>query len=113
MPLELAASGLIGGRTVQIVAGGAVECHQYDVAPLADGHVRIHTVFSAISPGTEMTFLGASPTNAYLQRHWDAELRLFVDGAPTMTYPITFGYRAAGEVVESRDASVRVGQRVF
>ena len=112
-PLELSAAGLIGGRTVQIVAGGTVECHTYEIAPLADGHVRVRTLLSAISPGTEMTFVGSAPTNAYLQRHWDPDLRLFVDGAPTMTYPITFGYRATGEVIESRDSSVPVGQRVF
>jgi NADPH:quinone reductase-like Zn-dependent oxidoreductase len=112
-PSELAASGLIGGRTARIVEGGAVECHTYDVAPLEDGHVRIRTTYSAISPGTEMTFYGASPTNIYLQRQWDPELRLFVDGTPTMRYPIVFGYRATGGVVESRHASVPVGHRVF
>ena len=112
-PFELVASGHIGGRTVQIVEGGAVECHSYDVAPLADGQVRVHTVLSAISPGTELTFYGAAPSNVHLDRHWDAGLRLFVDGAPATTYPITFGYRAAGAVVESRDATVPVGHRVF
>ena len=30
-----------------------------------------------------------------------------------MEYPITFGYRAAGEVVESRDKAVAIGHRVF
>ena len=112
-PVELARSGLIGGRTVQIVEGGAVECRRYELGPLADGQVRIHTVRTAISPGTEMTFYGSSPTNAYLQRHWDPDLRLFVTGAPSMVYPITFGYRATGEVVESRDPQVPVGQRIF
>ena len=112
-PLELVASGHIGGRTVQIVHGGAVECHTYDIAPLADGQVRVHTVLSAISPGTEMTFYGAAPSNIYLDRHWDDELRLFVDGSPSMQYPITFGYRASGAVVETRDDAVPVGHRVF
>jgi 2-desacetyl-2-hydroxyethyl bacteriochlorophyllide A dehydrogenase len=112
-PVELAGSGLIGGRTVQIVEGGSVECRRYDLAPLGEGQVRIHTVRSAISPGTEMTFYGGSPTNAYLQRRWDPDLRLFVEGTPSMVYPITFGYRSAGEVVESRDPSVSVGHRVF
>jgi threonine dehydrogenase-like Zn-dependent dehydrogenase len=60
-----------------------------------------------------MTFYGAAPSNAYLNRHWDSELRLFVDGAPSLSYPITFGYRASGEVVETRDKAVLVGHRVF
>ena len=112
-PLELAAAGHLGGRTVQIVQSGAVECHTCDIAPLADGQVRVHTVLSAISPGTDMTFYGAAPSNVHLQRHWDEDLRLFVEGAPSVQYPITFGYRAAGEVVESRDPAVPVGHRVF
>ena len=111
--VEFAQSGLVGGRTAQIVDGGSVECHAYDVAPLEEGKVRIRTVQSAVSPGTEMTFLGASPSNPYLRRHWDPDLRLFIDGAPSMQYPISFGYRAAGEVVESGDASVPVGHRVY
>lgn len=110
---DLVDAGQIGGRTVQIVEGGTVECARYGVAALPDGHVRVRSRFTAISPGTEMTFLGASPTNAYLTRTWDEELRLFVAGTPTLTYPIAFGYRAAGEVVESRDPSVPVGHRVY
>jgi NADPH:quinone reductase-like Zn-dependent oxidoreductase len=112
-PNDLAHEGVIGGRTVQIVEGGAVECHTYPLAPLLDGHVRIRTVRSAISPGTEMTFFGSSPSNAYLQKHWDEGTRLFVTGAPSMQYPIVFGYRACGEVIESRSPEVPLGARIF
>ena len=65
--------------------------------------VRVRTVRSAISPGTEMTFFGKDATNVYLHKRWNEELRLFEAGTPSMEYPIVFGYRAAGEVVESRD----------
>ena len=44
--------GEIGGRTVQLSQTGEVECVRYDPASLADGHVRIRTVRSAISSGT-------------------------------------------------------------
>ena len=40
----IVARGEIGGRTVQIVDTGAVECAFYEPAPLADGHVRVRTV---------------------------------------------------------------------
>jgi threonine dehydrogenase-like Zn-dependent dehydrogenase len=110
---ELVASGAIGGRTVQIVSSGAVECATYEPAPLAEGMVRVRTVRSAISPGTEMTFYGRDASNVYLQKTWNEELRLFEAGQPTMTYPITFGYRAAGEVVESRSPDVPIGHRVY
>src|SRR5688572_22306504 len=110
---ELRTRGEIGGKTVQIVSSGAVDCAVYEPAPLPDGMVRVRTVRSAISPGTEMTFYGRDASNAYLHKTWNEELRLFEAGEPTMTYPITFGYRAAGEVVESRSPDVPVGHRVY
>ncbi len=110
---ELAQRGEIGGRTVRIVEGGTVDCHTYPLAPLADGLVRVRSVATAISPGTEMTYLGRGATNPYLRKRWEPELRLFVPGEPTQQYPIVFGYRAAGVVVESHDSGVPVGARVF
>jgi NADPH:quinone reductase-like Zn-dependent oxidoreductase len=109
----LVASGQLGGRTVRIVASGEVECAVLPVADLAADQVRIRTIRSAVSPGTEMTFLGRDATNVYLHRQWDRRLRLFVEGSPSLAYPVTFGYRAAGEVVESRDPEVPLGRRVF
>lgn len=110
---ELAARGEIGGRTARIVEGGDVECHTYGLAPLAEGMVRVRTVVSVVSPGTETTYVGRGATNPYLRKRWDRELRLFVPGRATQDYPIVFGYRAAGTVVESRDQGVAVGARVF
>jgi NADPH:quinone reductase-like Zn-dependent oxidoreductase len=110
---ELVANGAIGGRTVQIVASGAVECARYEPAPLHEGWVRVRTVRSAISPGTEMTFYGRDASNVYLHKRWNEELRLFEAGEPSLEYPVTFGYRAAGVVAESRSADVAVGMRVY
>jgi NADPH:quinone reductase-like Zn-dependent oxidoreductase len=110
---QLAARGEIGGRTVRITEAGDVECHAYPLAPLEDGQVRVRTAVTAVSPGTELTYIGRGATNPYLHKRWDPELRLFVPGAPTQDYPIVFGYRAAGEVVESRAPSVAIGTRVF
>jgi len=110
---DLVARGEIGGRTVRILENGEVDCHEYPVAPLPDGFVRVRSDRTAVSPGTELTYVGRGATNPYLHRHWDPELRLFVEGAPSVEYPIAFGYRAAGVVVESRDARVRKGARVF
>lgn len=110
---EVIARGEIGGRTVQLNESGEVETVHYEPAPLADGHVRIRTMTSAISAGTEMTFYGRSATNVYLHKRWDDELRLFEPGNASMAYPLVIGYRAAGEVVESRTADVALGLRVF
>jgi threonine dehydrogenase-like Zn-dependent dehydrogenase len=110
---ELIARGEIGGRTVRILETGAVDCHEYPVAPLPAGHVRVRTVTSAISPGTEMTYIGAGATNPYLHKRWDPDLRVFVAGKPSVEYPIVFGYRAAGEVVDGGTSAVQVGTRVY
>jgi 2-desacetyl-2-hydroxyethyl bacteriochlorophyllide A dehydrogenase len=105
--------GEIGGRTVQLTEAGDVECVRYEPAPLAEGHVRIRTARSAISSGTEMTFYGRSATNVYLHKQWNEELRLFEPGTASMAYPLVIGYRAAGEVIESRSPHVEVGERVY
>lgn len=110
---ELVARGEIGGRTVQITAQGAVECHVYPVSPLADGMVRVRTVTSIISPGSELTFVGLGATNPYLRKRWDPSLRLFLPGEASERYPIVFGYRAAGVVIESRASDLAVGARIF
>ncbi len=106
-------AGLIGGRTVQINERGEVECVTYPVGALDEGLVRIRTVVSAISPGTELTFVGKAASNVYLTKTWDPELRLFVPGAPTMDYPLVLGYRASGEVVESAVPEIPAGTRLF
>ncbi|HSL75874.1 MAG TPA: zinc-binding dehydrogenase [Candidatus Limnocylindrales bacterium] len=106
-------AGEIGGRTVQIVETGAVEVATYEPAPLEEGFVRIRTVRSAISPGTEMTFYGRDASNVYLHKRWDPDLRVFEPGEPGLDYPVVFGYRAAGEVIETRFPGVPIGSRIF
>jgi threonine dehydrogenase-like Zn-dependent dehydrogenase len=110
---DLVAAGQLGGRTVRVVESGAVECVVLPVTELMPGQVRVRTLRTAISPGTETTFLGRDATNVYLHRRWDRRLRLFVEGEPSLAYPVTFGYRAVGEVSASQDPTVAVGTRIF
>jgi threonine dehydrogenase-like Zn-dependent dehydrogenase len=105
--------GEIGGRTVQLTASGGAETVRYEPARLQDGLVRIRTRRSAISSGTEMTFYGRSATNVYLHKRWNEELRLFEPGQVSVSYPVVVGYRAAGEVIESRSPIVEKGLRVY
>jgi 2-desacetyl-2-hydroxyethyl bacteriochlorophyllide A dehydrogenase len=73
-----------------------------DAQPLAPGTVRVRTWYSGISAGTELTAYRGS--NPYLTGTWDAERRLFVEGAPTFGYPVEgWGYSEVGEVVEVAD----------
>jgi NADPH:quinone reductase-like Zn-dependent oxidoreductase len=105
--------GEVGGRTVQLTEAGEVECVRYAPAPLTDGSVRVRTVRSAISSGTEMTFFGTAATNVYLHKRWNEELRLFESGTASMAYPLVIGYRAVGEITESRAPGLAVGTRVY
>lgn len=110
---ELRALGEIGGRTVQIESDGTVACVTYEPAPLAPKAVRIQTMRSAVSPGTEATYVGRGASNVHLAKRWNDELRLFEAGAPSVSYPMPFGYRAAGVVVESSSDTRLIGARVW
>jgi threonine dehydrogenase-like Zn-dependent dehydrogenase len=84
-------------------------------APLGADEVRIATLYSGISAGTELTqYRGTSP---FLHRRFDEARRLFVDGgAPSSPYPVrNLGYEEAGEIVELGGAveGLRVGDRVY
>jgi 2-desacetyl-2-hydroxyethyl bacteriochlorophyllide A dehydrogenase len=86
-----------------------------DDPPLQPNEVRIRTLFSGISAGTELTFWRG--TNPYLSRRWDADRRLFVsDAAPTFAYPVlNLGYEEVGEIVEvgSDVTDIPVGAHLF
>jgi 2-desacetyl-2-hydroxyethyl bacteriochlorophyllide A dehydrogenase len=92
----------------------------YDVAVIAyeerapvTGEVRLRTLYSGISAGTELSVYRGS--NPYLTRRWDAARRVFVEGA-TFEYPLDdWGYEEVGEVVElgAGVTRLRVGDRVW
>jgi threonine dehydrogenase-like Zn-dependent dehydrogenase len=77
----------------------AVTLEDYDEPPLGAGEVRLQTLFSGISAGTELTqYRGSNP---YLTKRWDPERRLFVEGAVSLEYPVRgVGYEEVGRVVE-------------
>jgi threonine dehydrogenase-like Zn-dependent dehydrogenase len=77
----------------------------------ADGEFLVHTLYTGLSAGTELTFYKG--TNPYLHAGFDDELGVFDGGRPAMRYPITrLGYMEVGEVVESRTHAVEPGQRL-
>ncbi|QIG44883.1 zinc-binding alcohol dehydrogenase [Nocardioides anomalus] len=87
---------------VSFTGPGEVGLVPAEPAPLVPGSVRVRTWYSGISAGTELTAYRGS--NPYLTRTWDVERRLFVDGAPTFSYPVEgWGYSEVGEVVEVAD----------
>jgi threonine dehydrogenase-like Zn-dependent dehydrogenase len=68
--------------------------------PLNAGEVRVRTLFSGISAGTELTVYRG--TNVYMHKRWDADRRLFLPGeGSSWEYPIrNLGYEEVGEVIE-------------
>src|SRR4051812_18567022 len=84
---------------VTFAAPRAVELTTRDDAPLGPGEVRVQTLYSGISAGTELTAYRGS--NPYLAKRWDAERRLFVEGETSLEYPVEgWGYEEGGRVVE-------------
>ncbi len=75
---------------------------------LQPGEVRLRTLFSGISAGTELTAYRG--TNVYLQKEWDPTRRLFLPSiSPSMPYPLVgWGYEEVGEVIESGPNVIRL-----
>ncbi len=87
----------------------------YEDTPLKPDEVRIRTLYSGISAGTELTLYRG--TNPYLSKRWDESRRLFLPGTePSLSYPVTnLGYEEVGEIVEvgSEVSGVTVGTQLF
>jgi len=94
-------------RTVRIEA--------FDEQPLGSKQVRVQTLYSGISAGTEMTTYRGS--NPYLHKRWDTASRLFVPAEnPSLPYPVSnSGYEEVGEIVEigAEVTQLKVGDTVY
>ena len=102
--------------TVLVFTGSRqIEFAEEPDVPLEPNQVRLRTLFSGISAGTELTAYRG--TNPYLHKRWDGEHRLFVgDNRDGPSYPLKgWGYEECGEIIElgSAVSAVSVGQRVF
>ncbi len=79
--------------------------------PAGDGPVRLATVCSGISAGTELSFL--TGTNPALHARHDPELGLFRTDLPATGYPVTrLGYMEVARVAESEAAAPPPGALV-
>ncbi|QYC39156.1 Putative L-galactonate oxidoreductase [Nonomuraea coxensis DSM 45129] len=86
-------------RVITFEEPGRVRVGQETPADIVPGSVRVRTIYSGVSAGTELTAYRG--TNPYLNRKWDTERRLFVEGR-THAYPLSgWGYQEVGEVVEA------------
>ena len=102
------------GSMVSFTAPHKAEVVQEESKPLGATQVRIRTLFSGISAGTELTAYRGS--NPYLNKKWDEDDRLFVDGSTSFQYPVDgWGYEEVGEVSEigSDVTTVAVGDVIW
>jgi 2-desacetyl-2-hydroxyethyl bacteriochlorophyllide A dehydrogenase len=88
------------GKVVVFTQPRTVEFESYEDRPLKPNEVRLRTLYSGISAGTELTAYRGS--NPYLHKQWDASRKLFIPAEqPTLTYPVSgWGYEEVGEVIE-------------
>jgi threonine dehydrogenase-like Zn-dependent dehydrogenase len=101
-------------HVLQLIEPHKLEWVARQARALEPFEVRIRTLYSGISAGTELTQYRG--TNPYLEKRWDASRKLFVTGSPGQTYPLEgFGYEQVGEVTElgSGVTKLRIGQVVW
>jgi threonine dehydrogenase-like Zn-dependent dehydrogenase len=98
-------------RSLGIERQGLAYIHDYMEGPPAKGHVRLETLYSGLSAGTELTFL--KHTNPYFHSRWDDDRGVFVPGEASIEYPVPFlGYMEVARITESRSPSFERGQVV-
>ncbi len=102
-------------RALVLTAPRTLEFEEVPERPLAPNEVRIRTLFSGISAGTELSQYRAS--SPFMAKSWDEGSRLFRPSErPSWPYPVrNLGYEEVGEIVETGSGvlDLRVGQRVF
>jgi 2-desacetyl-2-hydroxyethyl bacteriochlorophyllide A dehydrogenase len=103
------------GKVVVFTEPKSVGFESYEDWPLKPNEVRLRTLYSGISAGTELTAYRGS--NPYLHKQWDPSRKLFIPAEqPTLTYPVSgWGYEEVGEVVEigSDVQDVSIGDIIF
>ncbi|MET3896337.1 threonine dehydrogenase-like Zn-dependent dehydrogenase [Devosia sp. UYZn731] len=101
-------------RTIQslgIEREGQAYIIDYVEGPPPEGQVRLQTLYSGFSAGTELTFM--KHTNPYFHSRWDGDRGVFVAGEPSLNYPVPFlGYMEVARVVDSRNPAFTTGQVV-
>lgn len=88
------------GQVVDFAKAKTVVVTEYPEGPLKTDEVRLRTLHSGISAGTELTAYRGS--NPYLHKQWDETRKLFVQNdKPQFEYPVTgWGYEEVGEIIE-------------
>jgi len=98
-------------RSLGIERLGEAYTFAYTEGDLPDGQVRLETLYTGFSAGTELTFM--KHTNPYFHSRWDGDRGVFIAGEPSLDYPVPFlGYMEVARVVDTRSTAFRRGQIV-
>ena len=102
-------------KVVVFTAPQTVGFEDYEDRSLEPREVRVRTLYSGISAGTELTAYRGS--NPYLSKQWDPKNRLFLPSeTPSQPYPLSgWGYEEVGEVIEIHPdvTTLKVGDIVY
>jgi threonine dehydrogenase-like Zn-dependent dehydrogenase len=105
---------------VELTEPRVVGVRDYPTPEPGPGEVRVRTMYSGISAGTELTIYRG--TNPYLDKQWDPHTALFLpgsrfmSGSSTFSYPVdAWGYSEVGEVDATGDdvSEPKVGDVVW
>lgn len=95
------------GRVVVFESPRTVAVSEYPDSSIGRDDVRVETLYSGISAGTELTAYRGS--NPYLSKRWEPERRLFVPGDVSLEYPVEgWGYEEVGRVAEVGPGAIGV-----
>ena len=103
------------GKALVLTAPHQLAYETFEDVALKPDEVRLKTLFSGISAGTELTQYRG--TNPFMNKRWDEVTRLYsASDTPSWTYPVpNLGYEEVGEIIEigSDVNDVAVGTLVF
>lgn len=99
-------------RRLLFTGSGRVEVIEERLPALGAGEVYVRTVLSGVSHGTEIAWLRGEA--AALHRSWDADRRVYLDGAGR-DFPVAPGYETVAKVsaVGPDVTDVQVGDLVY
>lgn len=86
---------------------------KYNERALRDNEVRVKSLLSGISHGTEMNYY--QNFIPFFHKKWNPEFRMFIKGDVSWSYPTTIGYENVSVITELGKGveNVRVGDRVW
>ncbi len=98
-------------RSLGVEGPGKAYFLEYEEGPPAEGQIRLDTLYTGFSAGTELTFM--KNTNPYLHSRFDGGRGVFLENEPDLHYPVPFlGYMEVARVSESRTHGFAEGATV-